>query len=50
MSVRALYITAAVADDGLIDPRDTRTHLSIALSACHSNEVAGAKNYGVWRM
>jgi|TARA_Y100000310_G_scaffold344658_1_gene458614 acetyl-CoA carboxylase carboxyltransferase component len=47
---QALYITAAVADDGLIDPRDTRTHLSIALSACHSNEVAGAKNYGVWRM
>ena len=26
-------------DDAMIDPRDTRTALGIALSACHGNEV-----------
>ncbi len=46
----ALYATAAVSDDGLIDPRDTRTYISIALSACHNNKVEGAKGFGVWRM
>jgi acetyl-CoA carboxylase carboxyltransferase component len=37
-------------DDGMIDPRDTRTVLGIALSACHSNEVAGSRQFGVFRM
>ena len=46
----ALYATAAVSDDGLIDPRDTRTYISIALSACHNNKIEGAKGFGVWRM
>lgn len=46
----ALYATSAVSDDGLIDPRDTRTYISIALSACHNNKVEGAKGFGVWRM
>ena len=46
----ALLATAAISDDGLIDPRDTRAHLAIALSACHNNVVEGAKGYGVWRM
>ena len=46
----ALYATAAVSDDGLIDPRETRTYISIALSACHNNKVEGAKGFGVWRM
>ncbi len=46
----ALYATAAVSDDGLIDPRDTRKYISIALSACHNNKVEGAKGFGVWRM
>lgn len=46
----ALYATAAVSDDGLIDPRDTRTYISITLSACHNNKVEGAKGFGVWRM
>jgi len=46
----ALYATAAISDDGLIDPRDTRAHLAIALSACHSNKVEGAKGFGVFRM
>jgi hypothetical protein len=34
----------------MIDPRDTRTIIAIALSACHNAEVEGAKGYGVWRM
>jgi acetyl-CoA carboxylase carboxyltransferase component len=37
-------------DDGMIDPRDTRTALGIALSACHSNEVGGSRRFGVFRM
>jgi acetyl-CoA carboxylase carboxyltransferase component len=46
----ALYATGRVADDGLIDPRDTRTVLGMTLSAVHSNEVKGAGRFGVFRM
>ena len=46
----ALYATGRVADDGIIDPRDTRTVLGITLSACHNAEVKGAEGYGVFRM
>ena len=46
----ALFATARLWDDGIIDPRDTRTVLGIALSACHSAEVRGARTYGVFRM
>ncbi|HEX9504992.1 MAG TPA: carboxyl transferase domain-containing protein [Acidimicrobiia bacterium] len=37
-------------DDGVIDPRDTRTVLGIALSAVHSETVAGRRGFGVFRM
>lgn len=37
-------------DDAMIDPRDSRTALGVALSACHSNEVAGSRRFGVFRM
>jgi acetyl-CoA carboxylase carboxyltransferase component len=46
----ALYATGRVADDGIIDPRDTRHVLGMALSACHSNVVEGAGGYGVFRL
>lgn len=46
----AIYATGRVADDGIIDPRDTRTVLGITLSAVHSNEVRGARGFGVFRM
>jgi acetyl-CoA carboxylase carboxyltransferase component len=46
----ALYATGRVADDGIIDPRDTRTVLAMALSACHSAPVRGARGYGVFRL
>jgi acetyl-CoA carboxylase carboxyltransferase component len=45
-----LYATGRVADDGVIDPRDTRTVVAMALSACHSGEVRGARGYGVFRL
>jgi acetyl-CoA carboxylase carboxyltransferase component len=37
-------------DDGIIDPRDTRTALGMALSAVHNAEVKGAEGFGVFRM
>jgi acetyl-CoA carboxylase carboxyltransferase component len=46
----ALFATGRLWDDGIIDPRDTRTVLGIALSACHSAPVQGADGFGVFRM
>ena len=46
----AYFSTARVRDDGLIDPRDTRHVLGIALSATHSAEVKGTDRFGVFRM
>jgi acetyl-CoA carboxylase carboxyltransferase component len=46
----ALAVTSRGYDDGIIDPRDTRTVLGIALSACHSNSIRGAESFGVFRM
>jgi len=46
----APFITARLYDDGIIDPRDSRTVLGIALSTCHSAEVRGARGFGVFRM
>ena len=45
-----LYATSRVSDDGMIDPRDTRTVLALALSACHTRAVEGTRGYAVWRM
>jgi acyl-CoA carboxylase subunit beta len=46
----AFFNSARLYDDGIIDPRDTRTALGIALSAVHSNTVVGRRGYGVFRM
>ncbi len=46
----AYFSTARVRDDGLIDPRETRNVLGIALSATHSREVRGTDRFGVFRM
>jgi acetyl-CoA carboxylase carboxyltransferase component len=46
----AQFTSARVYDDGIIDPRDSRTVLGIALSACHTAEVKGTRNFGVFRM
>ena len=46
----ALFATGRLWDDGIIDPRDTRTALTLALSATHSAPVTGADAFGVFRM
>ena len=46
----ALFLSGRMLDDGIIDPRDTRTVLGLALSAIHNGPVAGATGFGVFRM
>lgn len=46
----ALFATGRLWDDGIIDPRDTRSALTMALSAVHSAPIEGAPGYGVFRM
>ncbi len=46
----ALFATGRVWDDGIIDPRDTRTVLGIALSAAHNEEIRGNTDFGPFRM
>lgn len=46
----AFFVTARLYDDGIIDPRDTRTVLGMSLSAVHSQRVAGRRGFGVFRM
>jgi acetyl-CoA carboxylase carboxyltransferase component len=46
----ALYLSGRLYDDGVIDPRDTRTVLGICLSAIHSGPVQGADGFGVFRL
>jgi len=45
----ALYATARLWDDGIIDPRDTRTVLALSLSAAYSRTVEGTTSWGVFR-
>ncbi len=46
----ALFATGRLWDDGIIDPRDTRTVLGIALSAAHNAEIGGNTDFGPFRM
>lgn len=48
----ALFMTGKLYDDGIIDPRDTRTVLGLCLSVVHNEVVAGHHGpaYGVFRM
>jgi acetyl-CoA carboxylase carboxyltransferase component len=45
----AYFATARLWDDGIIDPRDTRTVLAIALSAAYNRVVEGTMEWGVFR-
>ncbi len=45
-----MYATGRLADDAMIDPRDTRHVVGMALSACHNNVIEGARGFGVFRM
>ena len=46
----ALFLSGRLYDDGVIDPRDTRTVLGLCLSAIHSGPIKGAEGFGVFRM
>ena len=46
----AFFVSARLYDDGVIDPRDTRPVLGMALSAAHSGPVEGRRGFGVFRM
>ena len=41
--------TGRVWDDGVIDPRHTRTVLTMALSAIHNGPVRGSNQWGTFR-
>ena len=43
------FATARLWDDGVIDPRDTRTVLAISLSAACNRPVEGTMKWGVFR-
>jgi acetyl-CoA carboxylase carboxyltransferase component len=45
----ALFSSARLWDDGIIDPRDTRTVIAIALSAAYSRTFEGTTSWGVFR-
>ena len=45
-----LFLSGRLYDDGIIDPRDTRTVLGICLSVIDNEPVAGTRGYGVFRM
>ena len=44
------FLSGLGYDDGVIDPRDTRTVLGICLSVVHNVPVQGADGFGVFRM
>ena len=46
----ALEATGTVSDDGIIDPRDTRTVLGLCLSVVRTAPIEGAEKYGVFRL
>ncbi len=45
-----MFMSGRLYDDGVIDPRDTRTVLGMALSAIHNAPIEGAAGFGVFRM
>lgn len=46
-----MFLSGRIYDDGVIDPRDTRTVLGLCLSAVHNAPVEGARGgFGVFRM
>jgi acetyl-CoA carboxylase carboxyltransferase component len=46
----ALEASGAISDDGILDPRDTRTALGICLSVVRNKPIEGAEGYGVFRL
>ena len=46
----ALEASGAISDDGILDPRDTRTALGICLSVVRNKPIEGTAGYGVFRL
>jgi acetyl-CoA carboxylase carboxyltransferase component len=46
----AVYASGRLWDDGVIDPRQTRTVLGLALSAIDSAPVQGTRSFAPFRM
>ena len=46
----AVEATGLISDDGIIDPRDTRTVLGICLSIAGNKPIEGTEEYGVFRL
>ena len=44
------FLSGRVYDDGVIDPRDTRTVLGICLSVIDNQAFSGTDRFGVFRM
>ncbi|MET0133070.1 MAG: carboxyl transferase domain-containing protein [Kibdelosporangium sp.] len=45
-----MFLSGRLYDDGVIDPRDTRTILGMCLSAIANGPIKGTSNFGVFRM
>ena len=46
----AAFLSGMLYDDGIIDPRDTRTVLGMSLSVVHNKPIEGRRGFGVFRM
>ncbi len=46
----AMFMSGKLYDDGIIDPRDTRTVLGMCLSVIDNQPIEGTRGYGVFRM
>ena len=47
---KALRATSVISDDGIIDPRDTRSVLGMCLSIVNNKEIKGSDGFGVFRL
>jgi len=45
-----MFLSGRLYDDGIIDPRDTRTVVGLCLSAVATAPISGAESFGVFRM
>jgi acetyl-CoA carboxylase carboxyltransferase component len=45
-----MFLSGRIYDDGIIDPRDTRTVVGMCLSAIATAPIEGADSFGVFRM
>ena len=44
------FATAQCWDDGVIDPRETRTYLGFCLAVINNKKISSSNSYGVFRM